>query len=76
MQVLNPKNKTTVKRAISWLTKYNQLDNMRNEAEANGDEKRYNQLDKQCQNAFDKFLEFMEELPKNQQQIIYNSDLY
>jgi len=74
--VINPKNEKTVKRAIDWLRKHNEFDNQRNIAEGNGDEKLVSRLDKKCEMSYDKFLCLMDELPKNQQKIIYNSPLH
>lgn len=76
IKVINPKNKTIVKRAVEWLKKHNEFDNQRNIADGNGDEKLVSKLDKKCESSYDKFLDLIEQLPKNQQKIIYNSPLY
>lgn len=76
IKIINPKNKTIVKRAVEWLKKYNEFDNQRNIADGNGDEKMWSKLNNKCEMSYDRFVCLMEELPKNQQKIIYNSNLY
>lgn len=76
IKIINPKNKTIVKRAVEWLKKYNEFDKQRNIADGNGDEKLWSKLNNKCEMSYDKFMCLMEELPKNQQKIIYNSSLY
>jgi len=76
MKAINPKNQALVNKAIQWLEKHNAFNDQRNIADDIGDEKAYNKLDKKCESSYDKFLEYMEELPKNQQNLIYKSDLY
>lgn len=76
IKTINPKNKTIVKRAVEWLKKYNEFDKQRNIADGNGDEKLWSKLNNKCEMSYDKFMCLMEELPKNQQKIIYNSSLY
>ena len=73
---ITPKNQAMVNRAVNWLIKYNDLDNQRNIANSNGDEKLYNKLDRKCENAFDKYLDYMSELPKREQAQIEKSELY
>ena len=73
---INPKYQSLVNRAVNWLTKYNELDNQRNVADSNGDDRLYAKLDKKCQNAFDKYLECAEELPSREQSQIEKSELY
>jgi RNA binding exosome subunit len=70
MQAITAKNQKTVNKCVKAHERYNELNDMRNAAEDNDNMKLYAKLDKQCANAFDKYLEFLYELPKNQQQAI------
>lgn len=76
MEAINPKNQSIVNKAIAWLEKYNKADDLRNIADGEGDEKAFSKHDRQCEKTFDKFLEYMSELPKNQQSAIYKSEKY
>ena len=76
MKAINPKNQALVNKAISWLTKHNEYNDKRTLAYDNDNIVAAVQLDKKCEQSYDKFLEYMEELPKNQQELIYKSDLY
>lgn len=76
MEAINPKNQSLVNKALQWLKKYNDADNLRNNADGEGDEKAYRKYDRECERAFDKFLEYMSEMPKNQQSAIYKSKIY
>lgn len=72
---LNPKNQRLVTKASKLLIKYNELNDLRNIADGNGDEKAYNKLDRQCETAFDKYLWACDELPqrevKNIEKVLY-----
>ncbi len=61
------KNQSNLNKAIQWGMKYNQLNDMRGRASDMGDERAYRKLDRQCETAFDKHLEYMVELPKKEQ---------
>lgn len=63
---LNKKHQRTVNKAVKYLVKYNELNDLRNEADGNGDERAYNKLDRQCGRAFDQYLETICELPKRE----------
>ena len=76
MEAINPKNQSIVNKAIAWLEKYNKADDLRNIADGDGDEKAFVKHDRECEKTFDKFLEYMSELPKNQQSVIYKSEKY
>jgi hypothetical protein len=78
---INPKNQSLVNKATAWLVKYNKANDQRNDADADlnnigGTHKIYDKYDRLCEKTFDKFLEYMDELPKGQQKAIYNSELY
>ena len=76
MEAINPKNQSIVNKAIAWLDKYNKADDLRNIADGEGDEKAYRKYDRECEKTFDKFLDYMSEMPKNQQLAIYKSKIY
>lgn len=82
MEALNKKHQTNVNRAVNWLRKYNATNILRDEAEGNSehadayDDKEYRKIDRLCQKQFDSFLEYMDELPKREQDRIYKSELY
>jgi hypothetical protein len=70
MKAINPKNQTTVNRCLKALDRYDHLNNLRDIADGNGDEREYSKLNKQCEEAFDRYLTYLHELPKNQQKQI------
>ena len=72
----NPKHQAMVNRCVKWLEKYNEFDRQRNIADSDGDEKLYNRLDIKCQDSFDKYLEYADELPKREKLQIEKSELY
>ena len=76
MEAINPKNQTTVNKAIQWLEKYNRADTLRNIADGEGNEKDLNKHERECEKAFNKYLEYTSELPKNQVNAIEKSELY
>lgn len=76
MEAINPKNQTTVNKAIQWLEKYNRADILRNVADGEGNEKEFNKHERECEKAFNKYLEYTSELPKNQVNAIEKSELY
>ena len=67
---INPKNQSKVNRAISWAMKYDLANDQRTIAEDNDDDKAFNKLDRQCDKAFEKFYDLMDELPKGQRKAI------
>jgi hypothetical protein len=76
MKAINKTYQSKVNRAINNLIKYNSLNDLRNAADGNCDEKEYRKLDKQCIAIFDKYLEIVLELPKRERQQIEKSELY
>lgn len=76
MKAINPKNQANVNKAIAWLEKHNRADILRNVADGEGDQKAFNKHDRECEKTFDRFMDYMAELPKNQQKAIEGSDLY
>ena len=73
---INPKNQGLVNKACKWLVKHNNYNRLRDIADGSGDLKAYNKYDQKCQDSFNKFLEYLEDLPKGQQKAIEKSDLY
>ena len=48
LQAIKSKNQSKVNRALNWLIKYNTANDMRNDADGDGNEKMYNKYDKVC----------------------------
>jgi hypothetical protein len=76
LQAKNKKHQTNFKKALSWLIKHNSFNDLRDIAEGEGNLKQYDKINKKCENSYDKFLDYMEELPKYEQNKIYKSELY
>ena len=78
MEAKNSINKKAFNSAIRALKKYNELDNKRNEIDAEfGDDcKQYERIDRKCQDAFDKYECWCDELPAYEVKRIENSELY
>lgn len=71
-----PQNQAILNRTVKALVKYNNLNNQRDFADNDGDEKLYRKLNRQCEIAFDKYLELAEGLPKYERVKLENSDVY
>jgi hypothetical protein len=76
MKAKTIKNQSLLNKVVKALEKYNQLNNLRDKADNEGNEREYKKLDNKCLNAFDKYLELLNELPKYEQTRIEKSDLY
>lgn len=76
LKAKTPKNQAILNRTIKALVRYNNLNNQRDKADDSGDEKLYRKLNKQCEVAFDKYLELADELPKYEKDRLENSDVY
>jgi len=70
LQAINKKHQTKVNRAVYWITKYSHLNNLRDIADGNGEEKEYKKYDRLCARSFDKYLDYLYELPKREQKQI------
>ena len=66
VSAITKKNQALVNKAASWLEKYNSLNDLRNIAEDNDNTKEFKKLDKACENAYDKYLEYSSQLPKRE----------
>ena len=69
-------NQSLLNRVVKALTKYNALNNLRDNADNNGDDKLVNKLNNQCESSWNKYKELLQELPKYEQNNILKSDLY
>ena len=76
MESKTVKNKRLFNKVIKALNNYNMLNNLRDTADNEGNDKEFKKLDNKCLNAFDKYLELLEQLPKYEQVRIEKSDLY
>jgi hypothetical protein len=70
IQAINPKYQVTVNRCVRALLRYMQLNDLRNLAEDSGNEREYKKYDRLCQKVFDRYLDYLYSLPKNQQRAI------
>jgi hypothetical protein len=70
IKAINPKNQSLVNKAVKYLQKYYELNDLRNVADDNGAEKELKKYNRMCEDVFDKYLDALAELPKGQQQII------
>lgn len=75
LQSINPKNQSKVNKAIEWMRKYDDANDKRNlisdslECDEQ-DSKEWRAINRRCEQAFDRHLEIMDELPKGQQDAI------
>jgi hypothetical protein len=76
MQSKTVKNKVLFNKVIKALNNYNMLNNLRDLAYNEGEDKEFKKLDNKCTIAFDKYLELLNKLPKYEQTRIEKSDLY
>jgi hypothetical protein len=66
ISAITRKNQAQVNKAVKYLVKYNELNDLRNIADANANEKEYNKYERQCGKAFDNYLEAICDLPKRE----------
>ena len=74
-------NQSNLDKAISWLTKHNafniQRDIIENNLECDEcDSKEWKRINKKCEDSFEKYEEYCDELPKYEVAKIEKSDLY
>jgi len=73
----NKKNVSAFNKCIKALTRYNVLNNLREKSENDGErETVMNRHDRACESAFDRYQDYLSELPKYEQKRIENSELY
>ena len=73
---INKKYQEKVNRALYWLQQYDVLNDIRNYAEDNDQGFKIKQYNKKCENAFNKYLEIVDELPNREKQQIEKSIHY
>lgn len=82
MKAINPKNQKNLNKALSWLIKHNKYNDERtlledsSELEYVEDSTAWKRINKKCEDSFDKYLEYCDELPKGQVKLIEKSELY
>jgi uncharacterized protein HemY len=76
MQAKTVKNSKLFNKVLKALNNYNKLNNLRDEADNNGNEKEYKKLNKRCEISFSNYMELLEELPKYEQKRIEKSEMY
>ena len=76
MIAINKKHQAMVNKAIKWLEKYNEANDLRDLADNNDDEKRYEKYDKICEKTWDKYEECISELPSREVSQIEKSGRY
>jgi len=76
LAAINKTHQSKVNKAIKYLVKYNTLNNLRDIADNDGEEKTYRKLDRQCADVFDKYLDVIDELPKREKINIETSKFY
>jgi hypothetical protein len=62
----NKKNQSAVNKAVKFLMRYNENNDLRDKADGDGDEKLYNKFDRICEVAYDNYLEAISELPQTE----------
>jgi hypothetical protein len=78
---ITPKNQTLVNKAVKWLVKHNEYNTKRDLISDNldceeYDSKEWRQINRKCETSFDKYLEYIDELPKREVKNIEKSELY
>ena len=76
ISAVNAKNQKAVNKAVKFLIAYNSLNDLRDKADNEGNEKEYRKLDRKCEIAFDKYQEAIWCLPKREISKIETSPLY
>lgn len=67
MKATNKKNQSNINKALYYGKAYNELNTLRDQASDNDDTKLFNKYDRQCENIFDKYIDYLNELPKYEQ---------
>lgn len=57
-------HQSTINKCLRANARYERLNDLRNIAEDNDDEKSVRKLNRQCEDAFDRYLTYLQELPK------------
>jgi len=70
MEAKTKKNQSKVNKCIKALSKYDALNTLRDAAYDEGNDREVNKYNRLCENAFDKYLTYSDELPKYEQKRI------
>ena len=62
----NKKNQAQVNKAVKFLIRYNENNDLRDKADGDGDDKLYAKYDKICEVAYDNYLDAIFYLPKTE----------
>ena len=63
---ITKKNQTLVNKATKWMSKYNELNDLRNAADDEDNLKEFKKLDRLCAAAYDRYLDVCFQLPKRE----------
>ena len=66
----NKKNQSTMNKCIKALYKYYALNDLRDQADGEGDDKSYRKYDRMCIDTFDKYIDYRSALPMYEQKRI------
>jgi hypothetical protein len=61
------KNQANLNKAIYWGVEYDKINDLRDRADDSGDEKAYRKYNRMAENAFEKYLGYISQLPKVEQ---------
>jgi len=72
------KNQANLNKAIQWLTKYNAFNEQRDiiESEQESETTAWRRVNKKCEDSFDRYLDYCDELPRYEVKLIEESELY
>lgn len=76
IKAIHPKNQRQVNRTLKALIRYNEVNELRQQAEDNDEQKKLSSLNRKCENYFDKYLTELAELPKREIKQIETSKYY
>jgi len=71
MKAISPKNQTIVNRCIKAMARYSELNDLRDKAyDSEAKQSEINKYERLCAEAYDRYLNYLYELPKGQQKAI------
>jgi hypothetical protein len=70
MKAKNKKNQAMINKCIKALRRYDALNSLRDIADNDGNEREVKKYNRLCENVFDKYLTYSDELPKYEQKRI------
>ena len=70
MEAKNKKNQAMINKCIKTLRRYDALNSLRDIADNDGNEREVKKYNRLCENVFDKYLTYSDELPKYEQKRI------